>query len=271
MKKQILHALFILFAVSLMAQNNSTTKPKPATSAVKKTTTKPVTKIPSKSGTKTTTTSKTKTTSTKTNKKMDTSTYVIITTDLGTMKLRLYDETPQHKANFIKIVQDGVLDSTLFHRVIPQFMIQGGDVNSKHAQPGQQLGTGNLPYTVPAEFNPKLIHKKGALAAARTGDFINPKKESSSTQFYIVQGKSYTPAELTMLGQRTGHGPWTEEQVKIYQENGGTPMLDMQYTVFGEVVEGFEVIDKIAAAQRDGADRPFTDIRMQVKIEKNGK
>lgn len=271
MKKQILHALFILFAVSLMAQNNSTTKPKPATSAVKKTTTKPVTKTPSKSGTKTTTTSKTKTTSTKTNKKMDTSTYVIITTDLGTMKLRLYDETPQHKANFIKIVQDGVLDSTLFHRVIPQFMIQGGDVNSKHAQPGQQLGTGNLPYTVPAEFNPKLIHKKGALAAARTGDFINPKKESSSTQFYIVQGKSYTPAELTMLGQRTGHGSWTEEQVKIYQENGGTPMLDMQYTVFGEVVEGFEVIDKIAAAQRDGADRPFTDIRMQVKIEKNGK
>ncbi len=271
MKKQILHLILFLFSLNLLAQNNATTKSKPATTAQKKTTTKPVTKkTTSKTGTKTSTTSKTKTTATKTNK-MDTSTYVIITTDLGTMKLRLYDETPLHKANFIKIVQDGVLDSTLFHRVIPQFMIQGGDVNSKHAQPGQQLGTGNLPYTVPAEFNPRLIHKKGALAAARTGDFINPKKESSSTQFYIVQGKSYTAAELNMLGQRTGHGPWTEEQIKIYGQNGGTPMLDMQYTVFGEVVEGFEVIDKIAAAQRDGSDRPFTDIRMQVKIEKNGK
>lgn len=264
MKKQFLQLLFICISIGLFAQTTKTTTKKTTTTkpVYKSTTHKPVPPKTKSTVTKTTTTKKTK---------MDTSTYVIITTDLGTMKIRLYDETPLHKANFIKIIKDGVLDSTLFHRVIPEFMIQGGDVNSKNAQPGEALGMGNLPYTVPAEFNPNLIHKRGALAAARTGDFVNPKKESSSTQFYIVQGKSYSPAELTILGQRTGHGTWTDAQAAIYQKNGGTPMLDMQYTVFGEVVEGFEVIDKIVSASRDPRDRPYTDIRMKVSIVQNGK
>lgn len=196
---------------------------------------------------------------------MDTTTYVIITTKFGDIKLKLYDATPQHKANFIKIVKDGVLDGTLFHRVIPEFMIQGGDPDSKTAQPGQRLGMGGLPYKVPAELNKDLIHKKGALAAARDG---NPQKASSSTQFYIVQGKTYTEAELQMLGSRTGNS-WTDEQKKIYMEQGGTPMLDMNYTVFGEVIEGLDIIDKIAAVPRDGADRPNEDVKMTVKIVEN--
>ena len=196
---------------------------------------------------------------------MDTTTYVIITTKFGDIKLKLYDATPQHKANFIKIVKDGVLDGTLFHRVIPEFMIQGGDPDSKTAQPGQRLGMGGLPYKVPAELNKDLIHKKGALAAARDG---NPQKASSSTQFYIVQGKTYTEAELQMLGSRTGNS-WTDEQKKIYMEQGGTPMLDMNYTVFGEVIEGLDIIDKIAAVSRDGADRPNEDVKMTVKIIEN--
>jgi peptidyl-prolyl cis-trans isomerase B (cyclophilin B) len=196
---------------------------------------------------------------------MDTTTYVVITTKFGDIKLKLYDETPQHKANFIKIITDGVLDGTLFHRVIPEFMIQGGDPESKNAQPGQRLGSGGLPYRVPAELNANLIHKKGALAAARDG---NPAKASSSCQFYIVQGKKYTEAELQMLATRTGNN-WTAEQKKVYIEQGGTPMLDMAYTVFGEVVEGLDIIDKIAAAPRNGDDRPNEDVKMTVKIVEN--
>lgn len=196
---------------------------------------------------------------------MDTTTYVVITTKFGDIKLKLYDETPQHKANFIKIIKDGVLDGTLFHRIIPEFMIQGGDPDSKTAQPGQHLGSGGLPYKVPAELNKNLIHKKGALAAARDG---NPAKASSSTQFYIVAGKRYTEAELQMLAVRTGNA-WTDEQKKIYMEQGGTPMLDMNYTVFGEVVSGLEIIDQIVSQPRDGSDRPNDDIKMTVKIVEN--
>ena len=199
-----------------------------------------------------------------TNTNMDTTTYVLISTNLGDIKLKLYDETPQHKANFIKIIEDGVLDSTLFHRVIPEFMIQGGDPNSKNALPGQPLGMGSLGYRVPAELNKNLIHKRGALAAARDN---NPAQASSSCQFYIVQGKKYTKQELTTLAQRTGNS-WTEEQLKSYEEVGGTPFLDMSYTVFGEVVSGFDVIDKITTLTRDGSDRPSTDVRMQVSIVK---
>ena len=197
--------------------------------------------------------------------KMDTTTYVLITTKFGDIKLKLYDETPLHKANFIKIINDGVLEGTLFHRIIPEFMIQGGDPDSKNAVAGQPLGNGGLPYRVPAELNKNLIHKKGALAAARDG---NPAKASSSTQFYIVQGKKYTEAELQMLASRTDNN-WTDEQKKIYMEQGGTPMLDMNYTVFGEVISGLDVIDKIVAQSRDGSDRPSEDIKMSVKILEN--
>jgi cyclophilin family peptidyl-prolyl cis-trans isomerase len=185
-------------------------------------------------------------------------TYVIIETTLGTIKLKLYNETPLHKANFIKIVKDGILDSTLFHRVIPEFMIQGGDPQSKTANPGQRLGMGGLPYKVPAEFNEAIIHKRGTLAAARDG---NPQKASSSTQFYIVVGRKYNENELNTLGSRTGN-TWTAEQKKIYAEIGGTPMLDMQYTVFGETVQGLDIVDKIVTTPRDSNDRPTTDIRM---------
>ena len=195
---------------------------------------------------------------------MDTSTYVLISTNLGDIKIKLYDETPQHKANFIKIIEDGVLDSTLFHRVIPEFMIQGGDPNSKNAQPGQPLGMGGLDYRVPAEFNNNLIHKRGALAAARDN---NPAKASSSCQFYIVQGRKYTQQELATLAARTGNN-WTPEQIKTYEEVGGAPFLDMNYTVFGEVVSGMDVVDKIAAEARDSRDRPYKDVRMQVSIIK---
>ena len=199
---------------------------------------------------------------TKIKQPMDTTTYVVITTKFGDIKLKLYDETPLHKANFIKIIKDGVLDGTLFHRIIPEFMIQGGDPDSKNAVAGQRLGMGGLPYKVPAELTKNLIHKKGALAAARDG---NPQKASSSTQFYIVAGKKYTEAEIQMLGSRTGNS-YTDEQKKIYMEQGGTPMLDMNYTVFGEVMEGLDVIDKIAAVEKGSNDRPKQDLRMFCKI-----
>ena len=193
---------------------------------------------------------------------MDTSTYVLISTSMGDIKIRLYDETPLHKANFLKIIADGILDSTLFHRVIPQFMIQGGDPDSKNAVPGQRLGMGSLGYRVPAEFNNNLIHKRGVLAAARDN---NPEKASSSTQFYIVQGKTFTEEELNTLTLRTGT-TWTPEQKEIYKTIGGAPGLDMAYTVFGEVVDGMGVVDAICQLARDPNDRPYEDIRMHVTI-----
>lgn len=196
------------------------------------------------------------------NTKMDTSKYVIITTDFGDIKIRLYNETPQHRDNFIKLAKEGFFDSTLFHRVIPQFMIQGGDPNSKNAAPGQQLGMGSVGYRIPAEFNKNLIHKRGALAAARDN---NPEKASSGCQFYLVQGKKYTKQELSILAQRTNNS-WTEEQLNVYETEGGAPFLDMNYTVFGEIVSGLEVLDKIAAEGRDPYDRPFKDVRMKVKV-----
>lgn len=198
-----------------------------------------------------------------TTEKMDTSTHVIISTDYGDIEIRLYDETPQHRDNFIKLTKEGFFDSTLFHRIIPEFMIQGGDPQSKTAQPGQALGMGDVGYRVPAEFNKNLIHKRGVLAAARDG---NPAKASSGCQFYITQGKKYTRAELMMLAARTGNA-WTEEQMKIYEEVGGTPMLDMGYTVFGEVVSGMEAVDKIIAEPRNSSDRPYKDIRMTIKLK----
>lgn len=192
-------------------------------------------------------------------------TMVIISTNYGDMKIKLYDETPLHRDNFIKLAKEGYYDGLLFHRVIQQFMIQGGDPNSKNAQPGQMLGAGGPGYTVPAEFNPQLIHKKGALSAARQGDQVNPAKASSGSQFYIVQGKPVSAQELKFLSSRTGV-QYTEEQAAVYAEVGGTPFLDMQYTVFGEVVEGLDVIDKIAAVKTAPGDRPVEDVKFSVKV-----
>ncbi|MCX6286938.1 MAG: peptidylprolyl isomerase [Bacteroidetes bacterium] len=182
----------------------------------------------------------------------------VIHTEYGDMKGFLYNETPQHRDNFVKLVKQGFYNGTLFHRVIPQFMIQGGDPDSKTAKAGQMLGGGDLKYTVPAEFNPKLIHKKGALAAARQGDDVNPKKASSGCQFYIVEGKKYPAASLP--------GKYTDEQKKIYETIGGTPQLDGSYTVYGEITEGFDVIDKIANIDRDQYDRPKKDVTMTIKL-----
>jgi peptidyl-prolyl cis-trans isomerase B (cyclophilin B) len=193
---------------------------------------------------------------------MDTSKYVVITTSFGDIKIKLYDETPLHRDNFIKLAKQGLFDSTLFHRIIPGFMIQGGDPDSKRAVQGQALGMGDVGYRIPAEFNKNLIHKRGVLAAARDG---NPQKASSGCQFYITQGKKYTDAELQMFVSRKGN-IWTEEQKTIYKEIGGTPMLDQDYTVFGEVVSGMETVDKIIVEQRDSRDRPLKDISMTIKV-----
>ncbi|OFY95649.1 MAG: peptidylprolyl isomerase [Bacteroidetes bacterium RIFCSPLOWO2_12_FULL_31_6] len=192
---------------------------------------------------------------------------IIISTTYGDIKLALYNETPKHRDNFIKLVTEGFYNNTLFHRIIQEFMIQGGDPDSKNAANGVPLGEGDVGYTIPAEFNTTLFHKKGALAAARQGDDVNPKKESSGCQFYIVQGKKYNKEELDKMTKRTGN-TYAEGQYKVYETEGGTPQLDMNYTVFGEVLEGFEVIDKIAAVEKDRNDRPKEDIKMTIKIVK---
>lgn len=192
---------------------------------------------------------------------------VQLATDSGVIVLRLYNKTPLHRDNFIKLVKQHYFDSLLFHRVIKSFMIQGGDPNSKNALPRIQLGNGGPAYTIPAEFDSTLFHKKGVLAAARTGDNQNPTKASSGSQFYIVQGKIFNDAGLDSVETFRLKGrklPLAHREV--YKTIGGTPHLDMNYTVFGEVESGFEVVDKIAAAARDSNNRPFTDIRMKMKI-----
>jgi cyclophilin family peptidyl-prolyl cis-trans isomerase len=197
----------------------------------------------------------------------DTRTKVKISTDYGDMTIALYNETPKHRDNFIKLAEEGFYDGTLFHRVIQAFMIQGGDPASKNAQAGAMLGNGGPGYTIPAEFNPKFYHKKGALAAARQGDNVNPKKESSGSQFYIVQGKVVSESDLRMFEQRM-KVKFTPEQIKTYTTVGGTYHLDGSYTVFGEVIDGMEVIDKIAAVQTNRMNRPLKDIKMTVKLIK---
>ena len=240
-------------------------------------------------------------------------TKVLLETSLGNITLRLFNETPQHRDNFVKLVESGFYNELLFHRVIPNFMIQGGDPDSKNAKPGQSLGAGDMGYTVPAEFVfPKYYHKRGALAAARTGDAVNPQKASSGSQFYIVTGTVLTNAELDAQeeGKKNAMGQtlfqkkvnenmaiiqrlqsennqqglmdlqnqfiaeiqqalavmppfkFTEEQRKVYTTIGGTPFLDNEYTVFGEVIEGMDVIDKISAAKTGAADRPVEDIKI---------
>lgn len=188
-------------------------------------------------------------------------TYVEMQTSYGKIVLLLYDDTPLHRDNFIKLVNEGLYDGLLFHRVIEGFMIQGGDPDSKDAKPGKMLGEGDLGYMIPAEFRDNHINKRGALCAARQGDDVNPKKESSASQFYIVQGRKWNDDEMNMMERRFGKH-YTAEQRKIYAEEGGAPHLDGDYTVYGEVVEGMNVVDKIAAAQRDRFDRPLQDIKI---------
>ena len=191
--------------------------------------------------------------------------YVKIETSYGDMVVKLYNETPLHRDNFLKLVKEGTYDDVLFHRVINQFMIQGGDPNSKNAKPGQMLGDGDLGYTLPAEFVPGLFHKKGALAAARQADQVNPQKRSSSCQFYIVQGTKWDAERLKMVEQRMGRS-FSKEEADVYATLGGTPFLDGDYTVFGEVVEGLDVVDRIAAVQCGPMDRPVEDVKMKMTI-----
>ena len=194
-------------------------------------------------------------------------TTLLISTSFGDMMVELYNETPQHRDNFIKLVEGRFYDGTLFHRVIPNFMIQGGDPDSKGAAPNIQLGNGGPGYTIPAEFVDGLYHKKGVLAAARLGDAVNPKKESSGSQFYLVQGQVFTKEKLWSFGLRSGK-KYTEEETKTYGTIGGTPHLDGAYTVFGEVVKGLEVIELIANQRRDKNNRPLKDVRMFISIIK---
>lgn len=189
---------------------------------------------------------------------------VKLSTEMGDMIVLLYDETPQHRDNFLKLVDQKFYDGTLFHRVIAGFMVQGGDPDSKGAAPGAALGMGGPGYTIPAEFNTALYHRKGALAAARQGDQVNPEKRSSGSQFYIAQGQKTDTTMLAQLErQKKFANPafsYNDEQKKVYAELGGTPHLDGDYTVFGEVVEGLDVLDKIAAVQTDPRNRPLQNI-----------
>lgn len=247
------------------------------------------------------------------NKKDNKMTKVKLETSLGDIVVELYNETPLHRDNFIKLVKEGYYDGVLFHRVIKDFMIQTGDGNSKTAGPETALGDGDPGYTIPAEFvYPKYFHKRGALAAARTGDQVNPERRSSGSQFYIVTGKIYGSDELQMMTKRLadmakqeifrrlitenrakieelqrnqdnagmqalqnqlieqteaeaatqGVATMTDEQINAYTSIGGTPHLDGQYTVFGEVVEGMDVVDRIQNTQTGRMDRPTTDIKI---------
>lgn len=190
--------------------------------------------------------------------------YVRIKTSYGDCIIRLYNETPKHRDNFIKLVKQGFYNGTLFHRVIQNFMIQGGDPDSKKAKQGEELGNGDVGYTIPAEFRDSLFHKRGILAAARDD---NPAKASSGCQFYIVEGKRFTDEDLDKLEQTRLKGrkipAWQREW---YKSVGGSPHLDQNYTVYGEVVSGIDMVDRIAAVQKDERNRPLTDIAMTVEL-----
>jgi peptidyl-prolyl cis-trans isomerase B (cyclophilin B) len=238
---------FTLFfgSLQLAAQAKKSTAKKPA-SAVKKTSKKPAIK--------------TKTIAVP----AEVFTRVKITTDLGEIIVKLYNKTPKHRDNFIKLVGDHFYDSLLFHRVINGFMVQGGDPNSKTAPSGNMLGMGDVGYTIPAEFDSTLYHKRGALCAARTD---NPEKASSGCQFYIVHGRKSSDGELDNLQMQRGF-KYSPAQRMTYKMNGGTPFLDLNYTVFGEVESGMEVVDKIATVAKDGNNRPISDIRMMMELVK---
>lgn len=244
---------------------------------------------------------------------MEKETVLKIETSMGDIKVKLYNETPKHRDNFIKLAKDGTYNGTLFHRVIKDFMVQAGDPESKNAPKGKMLGSGDVGYTVPTEFvYPKYFHKKGALSAARQGDEVNPKKESSGCQFYIVTGKVFNDSTLLNMEQQKNQNKVTEafnalaqkhmkeiykmrkandqdglyalqdtlfiqaeaeaakqpdfhftpEQIKAYTTVGGTPHLDGEYTVFGEVVEGMDIVDKIQQVKTDRSDRPEEDVKI---------
>ena len=192
---------------------------------------------------------------------------VLIETEFGNMLVQLFDETPAHRDNFIKLAESGYYDGLLFHRVINGFMLQGGDPESRGAAPNQSLGTGGPGYTLDAEIKPNIAHVKGALAAARQGDAINPEKKSSGSQFYIVDGKSVTEAQLKQNELRY-EIRYPEGAKNLYLRDGGTPFLDQQYTVFGQVIEGLDVIDAIASTPTNRGDRPKTDVSMKVTVIK---
>ena len=247
-----------------------------------------------------------------TNMETGNETLVRLETTMGNITVKLYNETPKHRDNFIKLAKEGTYDSTLFHRVIMNFMIQAGDPQSKTATDTTTLGNGDVGYTLPAEFNPKFFHKKGALAAARLGDEVNPNKESSGCQFYIVTGRKFSEAQMISMENQLNDArleavfnelarkhmkeiykmrkagdndgllelqdsleaqargivakepalKFSREQIAAYTTVGGAPHLDGAYTVFGEVTEGMEVIDKIQAVKTNRADRPETDVRI---------
>ncbi|HXB33519.1 MAG TPA: peptidylprolyl isomerase [Puia sp.] len=193
---------------------------------------------------------------------------VEITTTKGIIVVRLSDSTPQHRDNFLRLVKTGYYDSLLFHRVIRNFMIQSGDPDSKSGNPGRPLsqgGSGGPGYTIPAEFRPTLFHKRGALGAARTGDDINPARASSGSQFYIVEGKRFTDAGLDSVEKfRLKGRKIPEDERSLYRQLGGAPHLDQQYTVFGEVINGMDIVDSIAAVKTSGPplDRPLAEVRI---------
>ncbi len=193
---------------------------------------------------------------------------VLLETTEGNIQLVLYNETPQHRDNFLKLVRMHLYDSLLFHRVVKDFMIQGGDLNSKHAQPGQRLGTGELDYTIEPEFRlPQLYHRRGVLAAAREPDEVNPDMRSGACQFYIVWGRIFNDAAIMKVQERLdtlthGRVQLTPEMIETYKTVGGTPHLDGQYTVFGEVTKGLDVVDRIQQMPTDKYHRPVTDVRI---------
>jgi len=192
--------------------------------------------------------------------------YIRIKTSYGQCIIRLYNETPQHRDNFIRLTKQGYFNGTLFHRVIQNFMIQGGDPDSKNAKPGIELGNGGPKYTIPAEFKDSIFHKRGVLAAARDD---NPAKASNASQFYIVEGKRYTDADLDKtekLPRFPAGYKIPEFKRAIYRTVGGTPSLDTNYTAFGEVVTGIDMVDQIAAVPKDSRDRPTTDVPMTVEL-----
>lgn len=191
--------------------------------------------------------------------------YVKIKAGKSECIIRLYNETPQHRDNFLKLVKKGLYNGCLFHRVIKDFMIQGGDPDSKTAKPGVLLGEGTVGYTIPAEFRDSLFHKKGVLAAARDN---NPEKASSGSQFYLVQGKIFNDAQLDEVANKRTGFKLPEWQRAIYKSIGGTPHLDRNYTVYGEVVRGLELVDQVAMVKTDRNNRPLEDVKMTVSILK---